>query len=144
VTRFSSNLDLKNRISSYTKCFMEKMARICQIWMIPPRAVEVYMPKFYPPNTGNYLVAFFHQIKAIKGQGSAAGKKHGVETQGVDELRFMGFCFWWKHNSRPNQTSHRHPQVKLIGRGPTGVSIANHWVLNPRPFVIPGISEGAM
>jgi hypothetical protein len=38
----------------YKGCFMERMARICQIWMIPPRAVEVYMPNFYPPNTGNY------------------------------------------------------------------------------------------
>jgi hypothetical protein len=56
----------------------------------------------------------------------------------------MGFvCFWWKHNSRPNQTSHWHPQVKLIGRGPTGVSIANHWVWNPRPFCDPrGLRRG--
>jgi hypothetical protein len=77
----------------YKGFFMEKIARICQIWMIPPRAVEVCMPKFYPPNTGNYKVAFFHQIKAIKGRGSAAGKKHGVEIQGVDELILMGFVF---------------------------------------------------
>jgi hypothetical protein len=37
----------------YKRFFMEKMTRICQIWMIPPRAVEVCMPKFYPANTGN-------------------------------------------------------------------------------------------
>jgi hypothetical protein len=112
----------------YKGYFHAKMARICQIRMIPARAVEVYMPKFYPPNTGNYKVAFFHQIKAIKGQGSAAGKKHGVETQGVDELILMGFVFPVEAQQRPNQTSHWHPQVKLIGRGPTGVSIANHCV----------------
>jgi hypothetical protein len=49
-------------------------------------------------------------------------------TQGVDELIFMGFVFLVEAQQRPNQTNHWHPQVKLIGRGPTGVSTANHWV----------------
>jgi hypothetical protein len=28
------------------------------------------------------------------------------------------FLFFWKHNSMPNLTSHWHPKVKLIARGP--------------------------
>jgi hypothetical protein len=35
----------------YKGFFMEKLPDLDDT---PPRAVEVCMPKFYPPNTGNY------------------------------------------------------------------------------------------
>jgi hypothetical protein len=42
---------------------------------------------------------------------------------------FFFSCFFGKHNSRPDLTSHWQPEVKLIGRGgPAGVSPAHHWV----------------
>jgi hypothetical protein len=42
-------------------------------------------------------------------------------------------CFG-KHNSRPHPTSHRYPQVKLSGKGPTQFSPAFHQVLSPTLF----------
>jgi len=47
-----------------------------------------------------------------------------------------------KHNRRSNLRSRWQPQVKLIDRGPAGVSLAPHWVLTGfeslGPFAIPG------
>jgi hypothetical protein len=38
------------------------------------------------------------------------------------------------HNGRPYLTSLWHHQVKLNGRGRSGVSAAQHWVIGPRTF----------
>ncbi len=46
--------------------------------------------------------------------------------------------FFGKHNSRPDLTSQWQPQVKLIGRGPAGVSPAHHWVWN---WTVPSLSQ---
>jgi hypothetical protein len=44
------------------------------------------------------------------------------------------FFFFWKHNNKPNPTSHWHPQVKLIGIGPTRLSPTQQWVWIQKPF----------
>jgi hypothetical protein len=42
------------------------------------------------------------------------------------ENQWGAILVYFEDNNRPDLTSHWHPQVKLNGRGPAGVSLALH------------------
>jgi hypothetical protein len=61
-----------------------------------------------------------------------------------DIFFFLFFLYFFgKHNMKLNLTTYWHPQVKLIGRGPAGVSSLHHWVWT-RTFCCPGVPKGAI